>query len=64
MEEYGEMNYLSLILNVNSLSELLTAMDDAGDIMKSDVELYDDYMLARQNTEAVKAEYEIGRAYV
>ncbi len=58
MEEYGEMNYLSLILNVNSLSELLTAMDDAGDIMKSDVELYDDYMLARQNTEAVKAEYE------
>ncbi len=58
MEEYGEMNYLSLILRVNSLSELLTAMDDAGDIMKSDQELYDDYMAARENTEAVKAEYE------
>lgn len=58
MEEYGEMSYLSLILRVSSLSELLTAMDDAGDIMKSDQELYDDYMAARENTEAVKAEYE------
>ncbi len=58
MEEYGEMSYLSLILRVNSLSELLTAMDDAGDIMKSDQELYDDYLAARENTEAVKAEYE------
>ena len=58
MEEFGEMSYLSLILRVSSLSELLTAMDDAGDIMKSDQELYDDYMAARENTEAVKAEYE------
>ena len=62
MEEYGEMNYLSLILRVSSLSELLTAMDDAGDIMKSDQELYDDYMAARENTEAVKAEYESYKA--
>ncbi len=62
MEEYGEMSYLSLILRVSSLSELLTAMDDAGDIMKSDQELYDDYMAARENTEAVKAEYESYRA--
>ena len=58
MEEYGEMGYLSLILRVSSFSELLTAMDDAGDIMKSDKELYDDYIAARENTEAVKAEYE------
>ena len=62
MEEYGEMSYLSLILQVSSLSELLTAMDDAGDIMKSDRELYDDYMAARENTEAVKAEYESYKA--
>ena len=62
MEEYGEINYLSLILRVSSLSELLTAMDDAGDIMKSDQELYDDYMAARENTEAVKAEYESYKA--
>lgn len=58
MEEYGELGYLGLILQINSLSELLTAMDDAGDIMKSDKELYDDYLVARENTEAVKAEYE------
>ena len=62
MEEYGEMNYLSLILCVSSFSELLTAVDDAGDIMKSDQELYDDYMAARENTEAVKAEYESYKA--
>ena len=62
MEEYGETSYLSLILQVSSLSELLTAMDDAGDIMKSDRELYDDYMAARENTEAVKAEYESYKA--
>ena len=58
MEEYGELGYLGLLLNVSSFNELLTAMDDAGDIMKSDKELYDDYIEARENTEAVKAEYE------
>lgn len=58
MEEYGELGYLGLLLHVSSFSELLTAMDDAGDIMKSDKELYDDYIAARENTEMVKAQYE------
>ena len=62
MEENGELSFLSLILRVNSLSELLTALDDAGDIMKSDKELYDDYLAARENTERVKAEYEIRKS--
>ena len=62
MEEYGELGYLGLLLNVSSFNELLTAMDDAGDIMKSDKELYDDYIEARENTEAVKAEYEARKA--
>ena len=62
MEENGELGYLALILNANTLSELLTAVDDAGDIMRSDVELYDAYIAAREHTEEVKAEYEQTRA--
>jgi murein DD-endopeptidase MepM/ murein hydrolase activator NlpD len=62
MEENGELTYLALILRVNNLNELLTAVDDAGAIMHSDQELYDDYMAARENTEAVKAEYELKKA--
>ena len=62
MEEYGELGYLGLLLNVSSFSELLTAMDDAGDIMKSDKELYNDYIAARENTEMVKAQYESRKA--
>ncbi len=62
MEENGEIGYLALILNVSSLNELLTAVDDASDIMKSDKELYDDYLAARQNTQLVKAEYEATKA--
>ena len=58
IEENGEMGYLGLILQVDSLSELLTAIDDAGDIMRSDEELYNDYIDARQHTQQVKAKYE------
>lgn len=62
MEENGELGYLALILRVNDLNELLTAVDDAGAIMHSDRDLYDDYMAAREHTEAVKAEYEAYKA--
>ena len=58
MEESGDLHYLGLILQVNSLSELLSALVDVGDIMKSDKELYDNYIAARVRTEEVKAEYE------
>lgn len=62
MEENGDLEYLALILHVSSFSELLTALDDAGDIMRSDKELYDDYIEARTNTERVKAAYEETKA--
>ena len=62
MEENGELGYLALILRVNDLNELLTAVDDAGAIMHSDRDLYDDYIAAREHTEAVKAEYEAYKA--
>ena len=58
MEENGGYNILSLILNSDSYSELLAAIDDFGDIMESDRILAERYEEARLETEAVKQEYE------
>ena len=58
MEENGSLNYLAMILKSNDLGEMLTAMDDVGEIMQRDKALEDDYIAARQNTEEIKAEYE------
>ena len=58
MEENGSLNYLAIILKSNDLGEMLTAMDDVGEIMQRDKALEDDYIAARQNTEEIKAEYE------
>lgn len=58
MEESGGYNILALIINSNSFSELLTAIDDMGEIMESDKALEEEYRAARQETEEVKAEYE------
>lgn len=62
MEENGDFGFLALLLNTSSLGELLTAIDDIGEIMQSDRELQDDYIAARENTERVKAEYEETKA--
>lgn len=62
MEENGGYNILALILNTTDLGELLTSMDDIGEIMQSDRELEDNYIAAREHTEAVKAEYEAYKA--
>ncbi len=64
MEENGNHGFLALILNATSLGELLTVVDDIGEIMESDRELEDTYIEARKNTEAVKAEYESFKADV
>lgn len=58
MEEQGEFNFLALILNTTNLGELLTLLDDIGEIMESDRNLEDEYIAAREETERVKAEYE------
>ena len=58
MEENGNYGFLALVLNSASLGELLTAMDDIGEIMESDRRLEDEYIAAREHTEQVKAEYE------
>lgn len=58
MEESGGFNLLSFIIGAKSLSELLSAIDDYGDIMDSDVLLYDQLQEARKNHELVKQDYE------
>ena len=61
MEENGSLNYLAIILKADDLGELLTAMDDVGEIMQRDRELEDEYIRAREDTEEIKAEYEAYR---
>ena len=62
MEENGTINYLAMILKCNNLGELLTTIDDIGEIMLSDKKLEDQYRQARENTQQVKEEYEAYRA--
>ena len=62
MEENGEMNILALILQTSSLSELMSAVDDMGEIMQSDKLLEEQYVAAREETEEIKAEYEAVKA--
>jgi len=64
MEENGTLNYLAMILKANNLGELLTTIDDIGEIMQSDRQLEDAYIKARENTEEVKAAYEEYRAEI
>ena len=58
MEENGDYDFLALLLNTTNLGELLTPIDDIGEIMESDRQLEDAYIAARENTERVKKEYE------
>ena len=62
MEENGNYGLLALVLRSSSLGDLLTAMDDIGEIMESDRRLEDEYIAAREHTEEVKAEYEAYKA--
>ncbi len=62
MEENGNYNILSLIMNSEDFAQLLTAMDDMGEIMQSDRVLQKQYMDAREETEEVKAGYEKEKA--
>lgn len=62
MEENGDFDFLALLLNTTDLGELLTAVDDIGEIMESDRRLEDEYIATRENTERVKAEYEVVKA--
>ena len=58
MEENGGYDMLSLLMNVESMSELLAAVDDINQIMEADRQLEDNYIAARQAHEQTQAEYE------
>ena len=57
MEETGGYNFLSLIMNISSFSDLLSAVVDYSDIMNSDVALYEKLVDAREEHERIEAEY-------
>ena len=56
MEEDGGFNILVLIAQSSSLGELLSALDDAGDVMASDKALERQYRSAREESERVMGE--------
>ena len=58
MEESGGYNILALVFQSDNFSQLITAIDDMGEIMESDRQLQRDYEAAREETEEVKAQYE------
>ncbi len=62
MEENGGYNILALLFNASSFAELLTGLDDIGEIMESDRQLEDQYIAAREEHERIQAEYEQTRA--
>ncbi len=62
MEESGGYNLMGILIHSGSFSELLTALDDMGNIMESDKALEHEYREAREDVERVKADYEQTRA--
>lgn len=58
MEENGGYNFLAILLDSGNFSELMSGVDDMGEIMESDRALEDAYIAAREETEDIKAEYE------
>ena len=58
MEESGGYNILALIMQSENVGQLLSAIDDMGQIMESDKQLQQDYEEAREETEQIKAQYE------
>ncbi len=62
MEENGGYNILAVVFNSSNLSQLMSGVDDMGEIMESDRALEDQYIAAREETEEIKAEYEETKA--
>ena len=62
MEENGGYNILALLFEAENYADLLTALDDMGEIMVSDKLLQKQYEAARAETEEIKAQYELEKA--
>ena len=62
MEENGGYNFLAILLHSDDFSQLMSGVDDMGEIMESDRALEDAYIAAREETEEIKAVYEAEKA--
>ncbi|MBR1456438.1 MAG: hypothetical protein IJ594_04680, partial [Oscillospiraceae bacterium] len=62
MEESGGYNILAIVVKSSNFSELISGLEDMGEIMESDKELEREYRAAREDAERVKEEYEQVRA--
>ena len=58
MEENNGWSYLSVLLKATSLTDFLSRLNDISDIIRSDQNLKEEYVAAREYVEQVKAEYE------
>ena len=58
MEESNGWSYLSVLLKATSLTDFLSRLNDISDIIRSDQNLKEEYVAAREYVEQVKAEYE------
>jgi peptidoglycan hydrolase CwlO-like protein len=58
MEENGKYNYFAVLFSATSLSDLLSKMDDIGEIMQSDKNLEDSYKASVEECKTLKQEYE------
>lgn len=58
MEEGGDISYYAILFRATDFSDLLSRLDFISEIMKHDKALEDSYIVARENVETVKAEYE------
>lgn len=61
MEENGGYNLIGILISADNFTDLLTMLDDVGEIMDSDKTLEREYRAARQEVERIKAEYEAVR---
>lgn len=62
MEEYGTISYISVIFEADSFSDLLARINDVGELMEYDKELYEQLKVAKQTTIEAKASLELSKA--
>ena len=58
MEENGKYNYFAVLFSASSLSDLLSKMDDIGEIMQNDKDLEDSYKASVAECKELKQEYQ------
>lgn len=58
MEENGGIDIFAVIMKSHNLNDLMTAIDDIGEIMQNDKLLENAYRNAKENTEEAKKEFE------